>query len=85
MTAEAPEHIGVLLPASYDVFWSALPLLVLFAVVATVIKVAFTPWLTVQERLLWAAFVVLVPGLGVLGWWLFLAGATRRRQRLGKG
>lgn len=77
MTAE---H-NPLLPAGYDVAWSAVTVLVIALTLVALVTLARSAGrLTPPQGLLWAALVLLVPLLGPIAWLSIGRRATAARQ-----
>lgn len=69
------------LPAAYDIVWSAVVVIYFIAILALCLHVARTTSLSSSNRVLWILVIVAAPVVGAIAWY---ASAEWRRQNQGR-
>lgn len=74
-----PDALNPLIPAAYDIAWTAVAVIVLtLMVLALVSIVRVSKNLTTTQSMVWALLAIFVPVLGPLAW--FVIGRTAATQ-----
>lgn len=71
-----------LIPAAYSILWWVIPILQLGLLVAALVTIVKTPFLSRGERVAWSIVSIVIPVLGPLAW--LVSGLTDARKRTGR-